>query len=60
MKIAWIQKKYQNNINQDILDAAEIGVRGTPTYFVNKTKIEGVVNKDFFERIILEEIQKSL
>ena len=53
-------KKYQNNIDQDIIDSIDLGIRGTPTYFVNKTKIEGVITKDLFEKIILEQMRKSL
>lgn len=53
-------KKYQSNIDQDLKDAADLGIRGTPTYFINTKKIEGVATTDFFEKIILEQIQKSL
>lgn len=55
-------KKYQKNIDQDIIDSANLGIRGTPTYFINQTKIEGVVTKEFFDKIISEQIktQKSL
>ena len=53
-------KKYQNNIDQDIIDSIDLGIRGTPTYFVNKTKIEGVITKDLFEKIILEQMRKNL
>lgn len=53
-------KKYQSNIDQDLLDAATLGIRGTPTYFINKTKVEGAATKEFFDKIILENMQKSL
>lgn len=53
-------KKYQSNIDKDMLDAADLGIRGTPTYFINQTKVEGVTTKDAFDKIILEEMQKSL
>ena len=52
-------KKYQKNIEQDMIDGANLGVRGTPTYFVNQTKVEGVVTKEFFDKIILENMQKK-
>lgn len=53
-------KKYQNNIDQDLIDAANLGIRGTPTYFINQTKVEGATTKENFDKIILENMQKSL
>ncbi len=51
-------KKYLKNIETDIRDAADLGVRGTPTYFVNGQKLEGAVPEDVWQKIILGEIKK--
>lgn len=50
--------KYRPQIDQDLSDVASLGVRGTPTYFVNQVKIEGVVDKSIWQEVILEELQK--
>ena len=46
--------KYQKNINQDLMDAVDLGLIGTPTYFVNGYKIEGGLTKDEWDKIILQ------
>ena len=50
--------KYQGAIDKDTRDGVDLGVRGTPTYFVNGIKIEGVVDEAVWDRIMLQEIQK--
>jgi len=52
--LCFSQGKYQRQINQDVLDAMELGVRDTPTYFVNGFKMEGVFDKKVWDKIILE------
>ena len=47
-------KKYNNQIVQDISDAVDLGLLGTPTYFVNGVKIEGSVSEDDWDKIILQ------
>ncbi|MBT4120547.1 MAG: DsbA family protein [Candidatus Magasanikbacteria bacterium] len=47
-------KKYQKNINQDLTDAVELGLIGTPTYFVNGYKVEGALGAEQWEQIILQ------
>ncbi len=47
------QNKYQTQIEQDMLDAVELGVRGTPTYFVNGLKVEGAISAEDWDKIIL-------
>ncbi len=46
--------KYQADIDQDLSDAIELGVRGTPTYFVNGLKVEGAISLADWDKIILE------
>jgi len=51
-------KKFVNQVQQDLRDGLELGVRGTPTYFVNNKKIEGVMTKEQWDNIILKEMEK--
>lgn len=50
--------KQMNNISQDLEDGLELNVRGTPTYFVNNVKLEGVVDEETWKRVIVSELQK--
>ena len=50
-------QKYLLSINDDLQDGISLGVRGTPTYFVNNTKLEGVITKEKWEEVILTELQ---
>jgi len=52
-------KKYQKNINQDMMDAVELGLIGTPTYFVNGYKIEGSLSAEQWDQIILQAYNNS-
>jgi protein-disulfide isomerase len=51
-------QKHEQEIEQDLLDGIDIGVRGTPTYVVNGIKIEGVLSKEIWDAVILEQLQK--
>lgn len=46
------QKKYQSIIAKDIADAEALEVGGTPTWFVNGEKFEGVISFEIFTEII--------
>ena len=46
------KKKYQKQINQDVADGAALGVRGTPTFFINGQKIEGAIPANIFDTIL--------
>lgn len=50
-------KPYQSQIDQDMTDAATLGVRGTPTYFVNRVKVEGVVDEKVWDKAILQNLR---
>jgi protein-disulfide isomerase len=47
------------NIEQDLADGATLGVRGTPTYFVNTTKIEGSVDQSVWDQVVVNELKKK-
>jgi len=44
--------KYENEVLQDFTDGYYAGVRGTPTFFINNRKFEGVVPLEDFKSII--------
>jgi protein-disulfide isomerase len=50
-------KKYQGDIDQDIEDGVALGVRGTPTFFVNGYKIEGVLDSAAWDKILFNQLQ---
>jgi len=50
-------QKYQTIIDQDLADGKSLGVRGTPTYFVNDTKVEGLRTRELWGKILLQELQ---
>ena len=45
-------------VNRDIQDAEALGVKGTPTIFINANKISGAAPADVFEKIILDILNK--
>lgn len=51
-------EKYKKEIEKDMMEAVEIGVRGTPTYLINNKIIEGVANDEIWEKEILSSIKK--
>ena len=51
--------QFAAQIEQDLTDAATLGIRGTPTYFVNGWRVEGVISEEEWSRIILEELKNS-
>ena len=44
-------EKYKQQILRDMQDGAALGVRGTPTFFIQGIKIEGVIPADAWEEI---------
>ncbi len=51
-------QKNLSQIEQDVADGIRLGVQGTPTYFVNTKKIEGVPTLSQWNSILLQEIKK--
>ena len=51
--------KIIKQIEQDLKDGVELGVTGTPTFFINKTKVEGIAEEEAWDEILITEIQKS-
>ncbi len=48
----------RGEVLEDYQTGLDAGVRGTPVFFLNGTKVEGAVPKDLFERVITYETQK--
>lgn len=45
-------EKYKAQLMEDMSDALDLGVRGTPTFFVNGKKLEGAITKAVWQEII--------
>ena len=52
------EQKYDKGITVDLSDAAELGLRGTPTYFVNGKVVEGFKSIVEWDKIILSFLNK--
>ncbi|OGH65892.1 MAG: hypothetical protein A3B90_00020 [Candidatus Magasanikbacteria bacterium RIFCSPHIGHO2_02_FULL_41_13] len=50
---------YNKNVNEDFQDGIALGVQGTPTYFVNQQKVEGVLDIAGWDQVLIKEIQKK-
>ena len=46
------QEKYRTEVLEDMQDALNLDVQGTPTFFINGNKLEGAVPIDQWEQII--------
>ncbi|MEK7167986.1 MAG: thioredoxin domain-containing protein [Patescibacteria group bacterium] len=53
-------KKYESRFLEDVGDAYQLGVKGTPTFFINGTKIAGVVSLADWEKIINKALEINL
>jgi len=51
-------QKYLKEIEQDIQEGVSVGVNGTPSFFINKTFLNGNQGYDQFKNVIDSEIQK--
>ncbi len=50
---------FSQQVLDDMQDGISLGVQGTPTYFVNQQKLEGVVDSQTWDATLLAEIQKK-
>lgn len=50
-------QRHQAKIEADVNEAIALGVRGTPTYFVNKTVIEGVADAARWDQVIISQLR---
>ncbi len=53
------KQDYNKNVMEDFQDGIALGVEGTPTYFVNQQKVEGVLDSSGWDQVLLKEIQKK-
>lgn len=49
---------HEPHLNTDFQDGVDIGVRGTPTYFVNGRKVEGVISREEWDTILLQALDQ--
>jgi len=50
---------YLPQIEEDFIDGRELGIRGTPTYFLNNKKIEGVIGIEEWRTLIIDELNST-
>lgn len=50
-------RKYEKYVNESISQAQNLGITGTPTFFVNGRMVRGAQPYDVFKQIIEEELQ---
>ena len=48
---------YLKEINQDLMDAAELNLKGTPSYLINGYKISGAIEENTWDKIIMQLLQ---
>lgn len=51
-------QEYKKAVDQDILEAASVGVTGTPTFFINGRMLTGAQPFEAFKQVIDEELAK--
>jgi protein-disulfide isomerase len=47
---------HNNKLHRDLQDAANLGLRGTPTFVINNKKVEGDIGIDEWSQLILNEL----
>ncbi|HBU07431.1 MAG TPA: hypothetical protein DEB09_05105 [Candidatus Magasanikbacteria bacterium] len=52
-------EKIQTELETDLSDAVKLGVIGSPTYFVNNVKIEGVLTLEEWDKVILNFLKNN-
>lgn len=50
-------QRYSQDVQADLIDGVDLGVRGTPTYFVNQHIVEGVLDLSQWNEIIVEQLK---
>ncbi len=53
-------EKYQKDIQQDIVDAIDLGLKGTPTHIVNGYKVEGATTLEVWDKILVQLLQNTI
>lgn len=50
--------QYEKEVSADFADAIKLGIKGTPTFFINGTMVQGVKPKSFFVEVINHILQR--
>lgn len=53
------EERYKQNVGQDLQDGIDAGVRGTPTFVIEDKKVEGVIQKNVWDQLIINALQKD-
>jgi protein-disulfide isomerase len=49
--------KHEKEIAQDMQDGLDLDIQGTPTFFINNIKIQGMISEQEWNKIIMEQIK---
>ena len=52
-------EKYKDEVSKDIEEGTGLGVRGTPTFYINGRALSGALPLEEFENVINEELSKT-
>ena len=47
-------QKFDDEIQQDLVDGLSAGIAATPTFYINGLKVEGAVTLEVWEKIITD------
>jgi protein-disulfide isomerase len=50
--------KYASEVLQDLLDGKKLGVKGTPTFFINGYRVSGVIPREMFINLIKQGLKE--
>jgi len=53
------ERRYRSQVSDDLLEAQRLDVRGSPTFFVNATRVDGIPAPARFQELVQEEISRS-
>lgn len=52
------EKRYESLIREDVRDALALGIEGTPTWYINDTRLKGALSYETFKTAIEKELNK--
>ncbi len=53
------EERYQEEVVQDLADGVNLGVKGTPTFFINGYRVQGSIPKTIFIKIIEQALAEN-
>lgn len=57
-KLCLASEKHLQDIQKDMQEGADIGIRGTPTFVIGTKKVEGTIDTSMWEQLTVDALQK--